>query len=103
MNEPWVFSVASHFMLFSGVTWPKLSMMSWALEPRVRSPWSVATPIYFFPRALKAASMEHLAPFFPLPPTLGEEEDVGFELGAVDDAITVCSVVGSASGLPSRH
>jgi hypothetical protein len=50
-SENWfcVPSVASHFIEFSGVTWPKLSMMIWALEPFWRRPWSVATPMYFLP------------------------------------------------------
>lgn len=50
-------SVASHFMLFSGVTWPKSALMMAAFCPLVSRPWSVATPKYFLPLALNLASM----------------------------------------------
>ena len=42
-------SIASHFMLFSGVTCPKFALMTAALFPDERRPWSVARPKYFFP------------------------------------------------------
>src|SRR4051812_21643886 len=49
-------STASHFILFSGVTCPKSDLTIstfWDLERRA---WSVHTPKYFLPLALKRAS-----------------------------------------------
>lgn len=99
VNVPSTFSVASHFMLFSGVTDPKLSLIICALSPAARRPWSVATPMYFLPWALKAASSEQLAPFLPLPPVLGValEEELGAAT-VLDEAITTALEVASVSG-----
>jgi len=44
-------SVASHFILFSGVTCPKFAWTMAAFFPVVRRPWSVAIPKYFLPLA----------------------------------------------------
>jgi len=52
-------------MLFSGVTCPKSAWMMAEVEPLERTPWSVATPMYFLPWALKRASREHFSPFLP--------------------------------------
>lgn len=47
----------SHFMLFSGVTWPKLASMMAAFLPVVSLPWSVQVPKYSLPLALNSLSM----------------------------------------------
>ena len=52
-----MFSILCHFMLFSGVTWPKLAWMMAAFLPAVRRPWSAQVPKYSLPLAFIRASM----------------------------------------------
>lgn len=51
-------SVESHFMLFSGVSWPKsASIIAAFFVFSVRVPWSPIFPKYFFPWALNLSLM----------------------------------------------
>lgn len=84
-------SIESHFMLFSGVTWPKSCWMICALLPLCRRPWSVATPKYSLPWSLNLAF------------TLVEELWGGVTTVLVPGGLTTVLDAGGGLAVPGRH
>jgi hypothetical protein len=78
-----------YFMLFSGVTWPKLAFMTWIFWLTTKRSSSVAVPKYFFPWAWKRVL--GLAPVAATVDEVLDVEDVDAEVEIV--FMTVESVV----------